>query len=161
MGKNKKTVFVARLARNAAATVMVGAGAIPANQAAPAVNAPLAAQEFTIANQAVCSEGESHVSITGSFIVRVAPQPPSVWDKRLEREFRALALQEAKGALSHENAMRLELLSHWRDGLLCPQTVEETLLQIKRDRLLAKMENLLQEYVEFQEAANQTRATAG
>jgi hypothetical protein len=32
-------------------------------------------------------------------------------------------------------------------------------LQIKRDRLLARMEELLNDYVEFEEAARKARAT--
>jgi hypothetical protein len=160
MGDHKKNVFVARLARNTAATVMVSAGAMQPDHATVATPTPLAAQEFIVPNQSINS-GETQASSTsGSFILHVSPQPPSVWDKKLDREFRDLALQEAKGEISTKNASRLEELSHWREQLVLPQTVEETLLQIKRDRLLARMENLLQEYVEFQEAANQTRSAA-
>ncbi|MHB8519514.1 MAG: hypothetical protein ACYDH9_02035 [Limisphaerales bacterium] len=87
-------------------------------------------------------------------------QPPSEWDKDMEREFRKLALEEAKGALTAEQAFRLERLSYWRNNLLCPSSSEEILLQIKRDRLLKKTEQLLKEYVEFQEATGKKRAAA-
>ena len=87
-------------------------------------------------------------------------QTPSTWDKRLEREFRKLALEEAKGTIAGDKAGRLNQLNYWRDQLLCPLTADEILLQMKRDRLLARMESLLNEYVELQEAANQTRAAA-
>jgi hypothetical protein len=154
----KSNIFVARLARSAAATVMVGAGVIPPHQATATVLPPVAAQESTFPNPAVLPE-ESQASTSGSFVLTM-PQSPSAWDKKLEREFRMLALAEANSTISKEDTYRLEQLSRWRDQLLCPQTVDETLLQMKRDRLLIRMENLLQEYVEFQEAANQTRSAS-
>ncbi len=154
----KSNIFVARLARSAAATVMVGAGVIPPHQATATVLPPVAAQESAFPNPAVLPE-ESQASTRGSFVLTM-PQSPSAWDKKLEREFRMLALAEASSTISIESASRLEQLSRWRDQLLCPQTVDETLLQMKRDRLLIRMENLLQEYVEFQEAANQTRSAS-
>ena len=78
---------------------------------------------------------------------------PSKWDKRLEREFRNLALEETKGTLTNAGALRLEMLSLWRENLRCPLSSDEILLQIKHDRLLEKTEQLLKEYVEFQETA--------
>jgi len=152
----KSNIFVARLARSAAATVMVGTGVIPPHQATATVLPPVAAQESAFPDQSILPEEESQASTRGSFVLTM-PQSPSSWDKKLDREFRMLALAEANSTISMEDTSRLEQLSRWRDQLLCPQTVDETLLQMKRDRLLTRMENLLQEYVEFQEAANQTR----
>ena len=85
---------------------------------------------------------------------------PSEWDKKMEQEFRKLALLEAKGTLSKEQAARLEQLSDWRNSLLDPPPPEEILLQIKRDRLLEKTEELLRAYVEFQEATGKKRVAA-
>jgi hypothetical protein len=150
----KNNIFVTSLARSAAATAMVGAAVMPSHQTAAIVIPPVVAQELAYPNRAFLPEAESQVSTRGSFAVTIK-QAPSVWDKKLEREFRKLALAEANSTISKEDASRLEQLSHWRDQLLCPQTVDETLLQMKRDRLLTRMENLLQEYVEFQEAAGQ------
>lgn len=149
----KNNIFVARLARNTAATVMIGAGAIPSYQANAVVQPPAAAQGFAFP-QAILPEIESQASTRETFVLTMS-QSPSEWDKKLEKEFRALALAEAKGTISSKEASTLEQLSHWRDQLLCPQTVNETLLQMKRDRLLVRMENLLQEYVELQEATAQ------
>ncbi len=87
-------------------------------------------------------------------------QTPTDWDKRMEREFRKLALEELRGTLSAEQAKRLNELNGWRDRLLCPQPAQEILLQIKRDRLLARMEEILNDYVEFQEGAGKKRAAA-
>jgi len=151
----KTNIFVTSLARSAAATAMVGAAVIPSHHTSATVIPPVAAQEMAYLNRAISPEAESHVSTKGSFALTIK-QAPSVWDKKLEREFRKLALAEANSTISKEDASRLEQLSYWRDQLLCPQTVDETLLQMKRDRLLTRMENLLQEYVEFQEAAGQT-----
>jgi hypothetical protein len=75
------------------------------------------------------------------------------WNKRLEKEFRGLALLEAKGTISVDESKRLNWLSRQRDRLVCPQTAEEYMLQRKRDRLLAKTAELLNEYVEFQRRA--------
>jgi hypothetical protein len=151
----KNDIFVARLARSAAATAMVSAAVIPSHQTSDAVIPPVGAHELVFPNRTILPEVESQASLVGSFVVTV-PQSPSVWDKKMEQEFRKLALTEANNTISKEGASRLEQLSRWRDQLLCPQTEDETLLQMKRDRLLVRMENLLQEYVEFQEAASQT-----
>ena len=85
---------------------------------------------------------------------------PTEWDKKLEQEVRKLALLEAKGTLSQEQAGRLEQLSEWRNSLLDPPPPEEILLQIRRDRLLEKTEKLLRAYVEFQEATGKKRVAA-
>ena len=151
----KNNIFVARLARNAAATVMVGAGAIPSHQANADVQPPAAAQEFAFPKQAILPEDESQASTRETFVLTMT-QSPSEWDMKLEKEFRKLALAEASSTISTRDASRLEQLSRWRDQLLCPETADETLLQMKRDRLLVRMENLLQEYVELQEATAQT-----
>jgi hypothetical protein len=151
----KNNIFVTRLARGAAATAMVGAAVIPSHQATATVPPPVAAQELAFPNRTILPEAESQISTKGSFVVTMT-QSPSVWNANLEREFRKLALAEANSTISRGDASRLDQLSRWRDQLLCPQTVDETLLQMKRDRLLVRMENLLQEYVEFQEAASQT-----
>ena len=47
-----------------------------------------------------------------------------------------------------------------RNRLLNSMTAEEISVQLKRDRLLAQMENLLTKYVEFQEATGQKRVRA-
>jgi len=153
----KNNIFVARLARSAAATVMVGATAIPSDQANAFVRPPEAAQEFASPKQALLPELEPQASTRETFVLTMA-QSPSEWDKKLEKEFRKLALGEANGTISAQDVSRLEQLSRWRDQLICPQTVDETLLQMKRDRLLIRMESLLQEYVELQEATAQTGA---
>jgi hypothetical protein len=78
----------------------------------------------------------------------------------MEREFRALALEEAKGSISSAQAKRLEELNRWRNQLLHAPSSEETVVQLKRDRLLARIEDLLREYVEFHEVADQKRTSA-
>lgn len=82
------------------------------------------------------------------------------WDKKLEREFRTLALKEAKQDLTPADRHRLEELNTLRDRLLNPQPAEEILAQIKRDRLLSRIQEILNEYVEFEEATRKTRAAA-
>lgn len=155
----KPNIFVTSLARGAAATAIVGAGMIPPDQTTAAVPPLAVAQEFTIPNRTILPEEDTQVSTGSSFHFTIR-QSPSVWDKKLEKEFRLLAFEEANNAISRESSFRLEQLSQWRDQLLCPQTVDETLTQMKRDRLLNRMENLLQEYVELQESANQKRSAS-
>lgn len=153
----KPNIFVARLARSAAATALVGTGVIPPHQASAAVPPLAIAQDFTFPDRAVLPEkDEMQASTRGAFVLSIS-QAPSEWDKKMDREFRKLALAEANDTLSMEDASRLEQLSRWREQLLCPQTADETLLQIKRDRLLVRMEGLLQEYVELQEATHPKR----
>jgi hypothetical protein len=156
----KPNIFVTRLARSAAATALVGTGVIPPNQASVAVLPPVIAQEFTFPDRAILPEENGlQASTRGGFVLSIQ-QAPSEWDKKLDKEFRKLALAEANDTLPIEGATRLEQLSRWREQLLSLQTVTETLLQIKRDRLLVRMESLLQEYVELQEAADQKRSAS-
>jgi len=93
-------------------------------------------------------------------VIITPPQMPAVWAKVMEREFRKLAQEEAQGTLTAQKAARLEELNRWRNRLLNPQSSEDILKQIKRDRLLEKMETLIREYVQFQEATDQKRASA-
>lgn len=155
----KNDIFITRLARTAAASAMVGAAVMPSHHsnAAPVVPSVLA-EEYAITEKPVLLEQESQSSTAGSFTMKFT-NPPSAWDNGLEKEFRKLALAEATGKLSNDDANRLETLSHWRNQLVSPPTVEETLLQLKRDRLLSRIEDLLKDYVEFKEGAGHPRRT--
>jgi hypothetical protein len=82
------------------------------------------------------------------------------WTKQMEREFRSLALVEAKGALAPDQAGRLEKLSRWRDQLIEPLSLEDVLRQLKRDRLMDKISETLRECVEFHEGARNARPAA-
>jgi hypothetical protein len=155
----KRNIFATKLARSAAASAIFGSAVIPAHQATAAVLPPRAAQEFTFPETPILPEQEQQISSEGNFVITM-PESPSAWDKKLEREFRSLAMAEANSTISRENAYRLEQLGHWRDQLLNPQTADEILRQIKRDSLLVRMENLLKEYVEFKEASGQAGVSA-
>jgi len=154
----KNNIFTTQLARGAMASALVGVSTMPSDHASMVVH-PVAPQELICSNQAEFPEAITRSIENGSFVMTMV-QTPSTWDKRLEREFRKLALEEAKGTIAGDDARRLNQLNHWRDQLLNPLTSDEILLQMKRDRLLARMEILLKEYVELQEAANQTRVVA-
>ena len=154
----KTDVFIARLARSAAVTAMSGAWLAPQNQTA-AVACPPKAEEMAYPDRAVLPASAKR-DRTAEAVVVTLRREPSEWTKRMEREFRRLALEEAKGSLSAVQGTRLEELSRWRNHLLHGPTAEETLLQLKRDRLLTRMEDLLKEYVQFQEGADQAGATA-
>jgi hypothetical protein len=153
----RNNVFIARLAHGAVVSTMA-ACLMPQSHTdeatSPAVGHEAAFTDRTSTPDDGTQQGpEQVVTVTMSKAV-------SEWDKQMEREFRKLALEEAKGTLTAEQASRLEELNLWRDRLLNPQPAEEMLRQIKRDRLLERMEELLKEYVEFQEAAGKKRAAA-
>ena len=153
----RNNVFIARLAQGAVVSTMA-ACLMPQSHTdeatSPAVGHEAALTDRTSTPDDSTQQGpEQAVTVTMSEAV-------SEWDKQMEREFRKLALEEAKGTLTTGQASRLEELNIWRDRLLHPQSAEEILLQIKRDRLLEKMEELLKEYVEFQEAAGNKRVAA-
>jgi hypothetical protein len=154
----RSDVFIANLARGAVAASVAGGWMLPQKQT-EAVPAPQAAREEVCANVASLPEEGTDVAANQTMVLTIT-QSPSAWDKRLEKEFRSLALVEGKGALSPRDGKRLNELTQWRNRLLHGQTSEEISLQLKRDRLLDRMESLLREYVEFQETANQKRATA-
>src|ERR1035437_2983043 len=154
----KNNIFTTQLARGAMASALVGVSAMPSHHTSTVAHS-VAAQELTCSNRGEFPEVATRSVESGSFVMTMTPAP-STWDKKLEREFRKLALEEAKGTIARDDAQRLNRLNHWRDQLLCPLTADEILLQMKRDRLLARMESLLKEHVELQEAANQTRFAA-
>jgi len=155
----KSNIFVAKLARSAAATAIVSSAVVPAHQATAVALPPAVAQEWAFPGRAILPEQEQNGNFAGNSVLTMI-KSPSVWDKKLEREFRSLALAEANDTISKENVYRLEQLSTWRDQLLNPQTVDEILLQMKRDSILQRMENLIKEYVEFQEASAQAGSSS-
>ena len=149
----KKTdVIMARLGRGAASTVLATA-LVSHSHAADA--SPLHPADDLMHSNPCVDSGTG--SATETAVEWVISDAPSEWDKKLEKEFRQLALLEAKGVLSQSQAMRLERMNHWRNDLLYPPTVDDVLLQLKRDGLLSRMEKLLLEYVEFKAAAGKTR----
>lgn len=150
----KPNVFIAKLTRGAVATALVGAASIPPHHSTGNLLPPLKAQTSAFPAPPILPEPKPEINVADKYFLTM-PHPPNAWNNKLEREFRALALEEAISIISKENARRLEELSYWREQLLNPKTVEEILAQMKRDNLLNRMEKLLKEYVEFQEAANQ------
>ncbi len=148
-------MFVARFARGTAVSALAACLAPPSHtEAAPTRGI---ACEATSGHWMPVPELGAQEATDQAVVLTIA-QTPSDWDQHLEREFRKLALEEAKGTLRVEQAKRLEQLNRWRDRLLYPQAGEEILLQIKRDRLLARMQELLNDYVEFQEGSCKARA---
>ena len=154
----KSNIFTTRLARGAIASALVGASTMPSQHATTVTNSVLA-QESICSSRTELPEGTTQAIESGAFVMTITPAP-ATWDKKLEREFRRLALEEAKGTIAGDDSRRLNQLSHWRDQLQCPLTADEILLHMKRNRLLARMESLLEEYVELQESANHPRVAA-
>lgn len=148
-------VFMAKLTRGAIAAGVAGTWMLPQKHTeAPApVKLPV---EAVWTNRTAAPQDGTEAATKQAVVLKIT-QTPSVWDKKLEREFRRLALSEVAGTLTHSEQQRLDELNHLRNRLLHGQTVEEISLQLKRDRLLERMESLLREYVEFQATTNQKR----
>jgi hypothetical protein len=154
----KSDVFIAKFASGAIAASVAGGWMSPQRQTdAPVI--PMTGGDTVFAANAPTPEEGTEIT-ESSGVTMTFTESLSEWDKKLEREFRGLAMAEARGTLSEQESNRLEELTGLRNRLLHGQTAEEISLQLKRDRLLARMESLLREYVEFQETANQKRATA-
>lgn len=151
----KNGVFIARLARGPVAST-VAACLMPQSHTEKAASPPVAREMASTDRTSMPYQGTQEG--TDRAVVLTLRQAPTDWDKRLEREFRRLALEELRGTLTAGKAKRLDDLNRWRDRLLCPQPAEEILLQIKRDRLLARTQEIIKDYVEFQEAAGKKRA---
>lgn len=151
----RNDVFITRLAHGAVAAGVAGAWLLPQKQAqVPEFLHP--AREVVFANAVTMPEEKTETAENAALVLTVA-QTPSEWDRKLEKEFRGLALAEAKGTLPAEQGGRLEELNRLRNRLLNGLTAEEISVQLKRDRLLARMESLISEYVEFQETTGQKR----
>jgi hypothetical protein len=76
------------------------------------------------------------------------------WNKKLQREFRKLMLEEAKGSITTDQLERLDRLSAWRRRFESPRTGNEILLEIRQRRMIEKLLETLAEYVEFKKAEN-------
>lgn len=144
--------FVTRLSRGAVASTIAIGYLVPESHSATA-DAAVMIQEIAMPERTFAPEMAGYSEDGGSVIVNM-PESPKDWTKPMEREFRQLALGEAKGNLTGEQMARLEALSVWRDRLSNPRPAEEVLLQLKRDRLLEKISDTLRQYVEFQKSAH-------
>jgi pyruvate/2-oxoacid:ferredoxin oxidoreductase beta subunit len=153
----KSDIFIARLAHGAVASAV--ATFLATKSQASATPVPAWGHESAYIDHTIMPE-EGTQSGPGSSLVLTLTQSPNKWDKQMEREFRELALKEASDELTSGEAQRLAELNYWRDRLVNPQAAEEILRQIKRDRIVEKMQDLLKEYVEFQESTSQKRASA-
>lgn len=154
----RNDVFIANLARGAVAAGVAGGWMLPQRQteSLPVLEP---AHEEVFANAVSSPQVGTEIATNKSFVLTIS-ESSTAWDKKLEKEFRALAQAEAKGTLAAQDQRRLEELTCLRNRLMYGQSAEETSLQLKRDRLIERMEILLREYVEFQEATNSKRATA-
>jgi hypothetical protein len=152
MSDNKLLVT---FARGTAASLAVGC-LVPNNQ--PAINDAIPAIEFaSLAEQPVLAPMLADSSSTGpaSFTVKDFPK---AWSNALDKEFRLLALEEARGEISEKGAARLKLLDAWRERLVEPRTADEISLQLKRDRILEQFSKTFEDYVRFKEGARRQRS---
>ena len=154
---SRSDVFVARLAGRAVVSTLA-ARLVPRHHTEGATT-QVVATEAAVTKRAAAPEEGTHEATNKAIVFTVTPAPAE-WDKHLEREFRQLALQEAGRALTEPESARLEQLNQWRDRLRCPLSAAEIHGQLKRDRLLVRMEELLKDYIEFEKASSKARAAA-
>jgi hypothetical protein len=152
----KSNVFVARMARNAVLSTLAGVCLMPQAHVG-LLPQPLKATDTTTPGGNRFEEPET-ITSSANVIVSI-PQNPKEWTKANEKEFRALTLKEATGAITRGEMRRLNWLSRTRDHCLSPLSTEEVLLQIRRDRILEKLADVLQEYVEFNRSTGQKGTT--
>lgn len=155
----KSNVFVTRFARKAALTSLAGVCLMPQDhvgaifQPLPAIgSAATSGNRFQDPGTIATSKTENL-----TFSIR---QPSEEWTKADEKKFRRLALKDSVQNITAEETRELNWLSMTRNHLLKPQSTEEVLLQIRRDRILEKMAETLREYVEFTETARNKGAAA-
>lgn len=153
----KDNTIITRLARSAVAT---GIAACAIHQTGDETKAPTPVPYQAILTHELATVSSPLQVITEQPKPLTVAPPTAQWDKKLEKEFRSLALKEAKGEISQSEVERLEHLNALRDRLLNPQPAEEILRQIRRDRLLGRMQGILNEYVEFEETTGKTRTAA-
>jgi hypothetical protein len=149
---HKENTFAARIAKNAVVTATAGAFVLPHHGVVDTKLFPRGeagvVEHANVLKNAIYSTAKPTVYVPSN-------PPPDEWTPKLEKEFRALALQEVKGTLAAESRARLDELNWIRDTLQNPRPTEEILLQLRRDRVLDKITEALEEYAEFYESANQ------
>jgi hypothetical protein len=147
----KSSFFTASLASGAAASLAVGC-LMPDSK--PAINDKASGVDLTATTeQPILNEILDGASTTKSISIKVT-SIPTEWSKAMEREFRALALEEAQGSISPEKNMRLKTLDNWRERLVLPRSADEILFQLRRDHHLDKMSETFGKYVQFKQASN-------
>ena len=154
----KTETFITRVSRNAmisaAAGSVVGAGFLSTTSQPVADRTFYNIQEYTSFDTGKLDESaESSGEVSNPIRVSI---PIEDWTKKLEKEFRALALEDAKGCITPEQQARLDELTAIRFQLQNPRSDEEILLEIKRDRVLANLSKALEEYVEFTKATSRS-----
>ena len=78
------------------------------------------------------------------------------WGETEQKRFEELAIAEAVGELTDDEAFELENLTVARRSRLNPRSGDEMLWEFKQRRLTADLLNTLSRYVEFYEGANST-----
>jgi hypothetical protein len=149
---NKSETILARLALGAATSTVIGSVALHTGEiaASGASNRSLGVVSSIVESIPTPNQENAFAADTIEYPV---PDQPDEWGATLEKEFRALALKEAKGSLTFEEFNRLNRLTFWRDTMSVPRTGEEILLQIQRDRVVDKVSEALEEYVQFQKTS--------
>jgi len=151
----KDGTLMTRVTRNAVLSAVAGGVLLMPDAVSPEIFPLKLAGDVSLVDFFAPPAENTESSFVGQDIVPLTiKDQPSEWTSKLEKEFRELALKEARGTSTADSYRRLEDLNYWRDTLLNERPAEEVLLQLKRDRILEKMAAALEEYVEFQQASH-------
>jgi hypothetical protein len=154
MSDNKLLVA---FAGGAAASLVTG---FPVPKEQPSINDAIPVIEFASIAPEPALAPVLNVSLSTRSATITLSEAPKKWTVALDREFRSLALEEAQGTISEENARRLRQLEALRERLVAPRTSEEILLQLKRDRMLEQFSKTFEDYVQFKASAYRPRPKA-
>jgi hypothetical protein len=154
----KNDIFIARMAKGAAVSTVAGALLMAQNHLVTAAT-PFRHDDACVSESPLVDEQRPQQE-TEQVVSYTLHESAKEWTKKMEREFRQLALLEATGRLTREQTMRLEELSQSRERLVTPRTPEEILMQLRRDKMVESMAETLRKYVHFQESTDKKRASA-
>jgi len=127
------------------------------------VDAKAATEPATVSRVSVKSTTDSETSLEcydGD--VCSSPEPTfdktqwPEWSSNARKRFEDLAIKEALETISNSEAEELELLSISRRQTENPTPTEEIQARIKHDSMIRKMETVLNEYVRYLGASDQT-----
>jgi hypothetical protein len=101
------------------------------------------------------SANEAHTESSQTITYKEAAKE---WTKQMARRFEELAIAEALGTITREQASELEALTKDRRSLEYPRTVEEMLWEHKQRRVATELLNAVKAYAKFYDSSNNQRS---
>src|ERR1041385_8349030 len=120
---NKEATFFTRVARGAMFSTVAGSVVLMPEDVSPVPVPVMADGDISVVEYTATTE-QSTAPDTEEIVSIVMEEQPDEWTPQMEKEFRALALDEAKGELTPQTFRRLEELSWLRNTLQNPRPPE-------------------------------------